>query len=120
MGADVVLSGSDDGFMLVHCERTGRLLARLRGDDDIVNCVQSAPGGARGGLVACSGIDNTIKVFTCSAQVDPSNIALHGSSLDTVVNQSYDATCRFMRRHDFLGFDASAGEVEEQADCGVT
>jgi hypothetical protein len=102
MGINIVLSGSDDGFMLVHCEQTGRLLARLHGDDDIVNCVQAAPGGAHGGLVACSGIDDTVKLFNCSGQYDPLDDSLTGEQLEALMWRSHDSTCQYTERHDLL------------------
>lgn len=59
-----VLGGSDDGHLYVWCALTGRILARLRADDDIVNCVQAAPQSWGSGLVATSGIDLDVKLWT--------------------------------------------------------
>lgn len=59
-----ILSGSDDGYMYVWCASTGRILSRLKADQDIVNCVQPAPQTWGGGLVASSGIDHDVKLWT--------------------------------------------------------
>ncbi|CAN8076173.1 unnamed protein product [Agarophyton chilense] len=62
-GADnqVVLSGSDDGFVYMWSAGTCELLTRVSADDQIVNCVLPHPYRA---MVLVSGIDNTIKVLT--------------------------------------------------------
>lgn len=54
-----VMSGSDDGYLYVWEAKTGKVLSRLRADNDIVNCCIQAPGGFDGGLAATSGLDNT-------------------------------------------------------------
>ncbi|CAN1340812.1 Protein ALTERED SEED GERMINATION 2 [Linum perenne] len=68
---DYVASGSDDGRWFIWEKKTGRLIKMLQGDEAVVNCVQSHPFDC---VVATSGIDNTIKVWTPSASV-PSVVA---------------------------------------------
>ncbi|XP_044512301.1 protein ALTERED SEED GERMINATION 2 isoform X2 [Mangifera indica] len=68
---DYVASGSDDGRWFIWEKQTGRLIKMLVGDDAVVNCVQCHPFDS---VVATSGIDNTIKIWTPSASV-PSIVA---------------------------------------------
>eukprot|EP00958_Prasinococcus_capsulatus_P030485 scaffold8141_cov430-Prasinococcus_capsulatus_cf.AAC.2 len=58
---DCVASGSDDGHWFLWDKKTGRLLARLEGDQHVVNCVQSCPTLP---LIASCGIDNTVKLWS--------------------------------------------------------
>ncbi|KAI4307464.1 hypothetical protein L6164_030648 [Bauhinia variegata] len=68
---EYVASGSDDGRWFVWEKRTGRIIKMLNGDETVVNCVQCHPFDC---VVATSGIDNTIKMWTPSASV-PSIVA---------------------------------------------
>ncbi|CAI0467739.1 unnamed protein product [Linum tenue] len=68
---EFVASGSDDGRWFIWEKKTGRLMKMLHGDEAVVNCVQSHPSDC---VVATSGIDNTIKIWTPSASV-PSIVA---------------------------------------------
>lgn len=68
---EFVASGSDDGRWFIWEKRTGRLIKMLLGDDAVVNCVQCHPYDS---VVATSGIDNTIKIWTPTASV-PSIVA---------------------------------------------
>ncbi|BFG19391.1 hypothetical protein CerSpe_056640 [Prunus speciosa] len=68
---EYVASGSDDGRWFIWEKRTGRLIKMLQGDEAVVNCVQCHPFDC---VVATSGIDNTIKIWTPSASV-PSIVA---------------------------------------------
>ncbi|KAL5777330.1 hypothetical protein ACOSP7_010256 [Xanthoceras sorbifolium] len=68
---DYIASGSDDGRWFIWEKKTGRLIKMLLGDEAVVNCVQCHPFDC---VVATSGIDNTIKIWTPSAPV-PSVVA---------------------------------------------
>ncbi|XP_024171189.1 protein ALTERED SEED GERMINATION 2 isoform X2 [Rosa chinensis] len=68
---EYVASGSDDGRWFIWEKRTGRLIKMLQGDEAVVNCVQCHPSDC---VVATSGIDSTIKLWTPSASV-PSIVA---------------------------------------------
>ncbi|KAK8692391.1 hypothetical protein V6N13_075852 [Hibiscus sabdariffa] len=68
---EFVASGSDDGRWFIWEKQTGRLIKMLVGDDSVVNCVQGHPFDC---FVATSGIDNTIKLWTPTADV-PSMVA---------------------------------------------
>ncbi|XP_031392600.1 WD and tetratricopeptide repeats protein 1 isoform X2 [Punica granatum] len=61
---EYIASGSDDGRWFIWEKRTGRLVKMLPGDEAVVNCVQCHP---YDGVVATSGIDSTIKIWTPSA-----------------------------------------------------
>lgn len=68
---EYIASGSDDGRWFIWEKSTGRLIKVLIGDGAVVNCVQSHPFDC---VVATSGIDNTIKMWTPHASV-PSVVA---------------------------------------------
>lgn len=71
LGGKYVASGSDCGRWFIWEKRTGRLIKMLAGDETVVNCVQCHPFDC---VVATSGIDNTIKIWTPTASV-PSIVA---------------------------------------------
>lgn len=60
-GNQVVLSGSDDGFVYIWSATTSELLTRVKADEQIVNCVLPHPYRS---MIIASGIDSTIKVLT--------------------------------------------------------
>ncbi|KAM7514516.1 hypothetical protein LguiA_004099 [Lonicera macranthoides] len=68
---EYVASGSDDGRWFIWEKKTGRLIKMLIGDESVVNCIQCHPFDC---VVATSGIDNTIKIWTPTASV-PSIVA---------------------------------------------
>ncbi|GBF61991.1 WD repeat protein [Trichophyton mentagrophytes] len=68
---EYVVSGSDDGNVFIWDRKTSDLLNILNGDSDIVNVVQGHPYEP---LLAVSGIDQTIKIFS------PDNRAQHDAS----------------------------------------
>uniref|UniRef100_A0A7C9A7E4 WD and tetratricopeptide repeats protein 1 n=1 Tax=Opuntia streptacantha TaxID=393608 RepID=A0A7C9A7E4_OPUST len=68
---DYIASGSDDGRWFIWEKKTGRLIKMLLGDEAVVNCIQCHPFDS---LVATSGIDNTIKIWTPTAP-GPSMVA---------------------------------------------
>ncbi|XP_057773219.1 LOW QUALITY PROTEIN: protein ALTERED SEED GERMINATION 2 [Salvia miltiorrhiza] len=68
---EYVASGSDDGRWFIWEKKTGRLLKMLHGDDAVVNCIQCHPYDC---VIATSGIDSTIKIWTPNSRV-PSNVA---------------------------------------------
>ncbi|PSS31598.1 WD and tetratricopeptide repeats protein [Actinidia chinensis var. chinensis] len=68
---EYVASGSDDGRWFIWEKKTGRVIKILVGDESVVNCVQCHPFDC---VVATSGIDSTIKIWTPTASV-PSFVA---------------------------------------------
>ncbi|EFR02981.1 hypothetical protein MGYG_09105 [Nannizzia gypsea CBS 118893] len=69
---EYVVSGSDDGNVFIWDRKTSDLLNILNGDSDVVNVVQGHPYEP---ILAVSGIDSTIKIFSPDnrAQNDASN-----------------------------------------------
>lgn len=63
---EYIASGSDDGRWFIWEKSTARLIKVLMGDGAVVNCVQSHPFDC---VVATSGIDDTIKIWTPLASV---------------------------------------------------
>ncbi|PON63445.1 WD repeat containing protein [Parasponia andersonii] len=99
-----VASGSDDGRWFIWEKRTGRLIKMLSGDDAVVNCVQSHPFDC---VVATSGIDNTIKIWTPTASV-PSSVAGGAAGPETAdflvaMEGNQQRLCR--NREAILGFE---------------
>ncbi|KAK6130716.1 hypothetical protein DH2020_035533 [Rehmannia glutinosa] len=68
---EYVASGSDDGRWFIWEKKTGRLIKMLHGDDAVVNCIQCHPYDS---VIATSGIDSTIKIWTPNSPV-PSVVA---------------------------------------------
>ncbi|KAG6422029.1 hypothetical protein SASPL_118590 [Salvia splendens] len=68
---EYIASGSDDGRWFIWEKKTGRLLKMLHGDDAVVNCIQCHPYDC---VIATSGIDSTIKIWTPTSPV-PSSVA---------------------------------------------
>lgn len=62
---EYVVSGSDDGNLFIWDRKTGQLLNILEGDGEVVNVVQGHPYEP---MLAVSGIDNTIKIFSPDAR----------------------------------------------------
>ncbi|CAH2073149.1 unnamed protein product [Thlaspi arvense] len=68
---EYIATGSDDGRWFIWEKQTGRLMKVLVGDEAVVNCIQCHPFDS---VVATSGIDNTIKLWSPIASV-PSVVA---------------------------------------------
>ncbi|KAL1846207.1 hypothetical protein Plec18167_002315 [Paecilomyces lecythidis] len=58
---EYVVSGSDSGHLFIWDRKTSKLVNILEGDGEVVNVIEGHPYEP---TVACSGIDNTIKVFS--------------------------------------------------------
>lgn len=58
---EFIASGSDDGNFFLWEKDTGKIHGIYEGDEAVVNVIESHP---RLPLIACSGIDTTIKVST--------------------------------------------------------
>ena len=60
MNDEYVVSGSDDGHFFIWDRKTSKILNILEGDGEVVNVVQGHPYEP---IIACSGIDSTVKIF---------------------------------------------------------
>ncbi|KAJ9212426.1 hypothetical protein DTO166G4_5918 [Paecilomyces variotii] len=58
---EYVVSGSDSGHLFIWDRKTSNLVNILEGDGEVVNVIEGHPYEP---TVACSGIDNTIKIFS--------------------------------------------------------
>lgn len=94
-GGEYVASGSDDGRWFIWEKKTGRLIKMLLGDEAVVNCVQCHPYDC---VVATSGIDNTIKIWTPSAPV-PSLVAGGAAGPDANALEAMEANQRKLCRN---------------------
>ena len=62
---EYVVSGSDSGHLFIWDRASGRLLNILEGDGEVVNVVQGHPYEP---MLAVSGIDHTVKIFSSDKQ----------------------------------------------------
>ncbi|XP_024526260.1 WD and tetratricopeptide repeats protein 1 isoform X2 [Selaginella moellendorffii] len=92
-----VASGSDDGLWFIWEKETGRFVTMLAGDDSVVNCIQCHPHDC---LVATSGIDNTIKLWSPSSNTE----ARRAKGADSDALRIMADNQQQMRRHREIGF----------------
>ncbi|KAJ9166500.1 hypothetical protein P3X46_021247 [Hevea brasiliensis] len=106
---EYVASGSDDGRCFIWEKQTGRLIKMLNGDEAVVNCVQCHPFDC---VVATSGIDNTIKIWTPTASIpsivaggstgpETSNVLEAMESNQRRLNHNHEVFFPFFRMHEF-------------------
>lgn len=62
---EYVVSGSDDGHFFIWDRKTTAIVNILEGDGEVVNVVQGHPYEP---MIACSGIDSTVKIFGVGAK----------------------------------------------------
>ncbi|KAA8492267.1 WD and tetratricopeptide repeats protein 1 [Porphyridium purpureum] len=86
---ELVLAGSDDGRLYVwdNCSNPSRLLCALQADSDVLNCVQAHPSQT---LVATSGIEDTIRLWTPCAEAPQSR-----TELDEIVDEHFSESAEF-------------------------
>lgn len=60
MNDEYVVSGSDDGHFFIWDRKTTKIVNILEGDGEVVNVIQGHPYEP---MIACSGIDSTVKIF---------------------------------------------------------
>ncbi|MCJ1482877.1 hypothetical protein MMC06_003043 [Schaereria dolodes] len=80
---EYVVSGSDSGHLFIWDKKTSQLVNILEGDGEVVNVVQGHPYEP---LLAVSGIDHTIKIFSPDAQAQDD--ARNGINLASSSNDS--------------------------------
>ena len=73
---EYVVSGSDSGHLFVWDRKTSECVNILEGDGEVVNVIQGHPYEP---MLACSGIDNTIKIFSPDDRLQED--ARHGVNL---------------------------------------
>lgn len=61
---EYVISGSDCGRIYIWKKKGGELVALMKGDNQVVNCLEPHPHAT---ILATSGIDDTIKIWTPTA-----------------------------------------------------
>ncbi|XP_054797939.1 protein ALTERED SEED GERMINATION 2 isoform X2 [Prosopis cineraria] len=101
---EYVASGSDDGRWFIWEKQTGRLVKMLNGDEAVVNCVQCHPYDF---VVATSGIDNTIKIWTPNAPVSsPVAVGSVGpETTDVLVAMEHNQRKLWRNRDSILPFE---------------
>jgi len=78
-GDKALLSGSDDGAILVWSTADGSLLTVLKGHSDVVNCVQVHP---RTCMLASAGIDHYVQIWRPTS---PAPFHISGDGLEQLV-----------------------------------
>ncbi|MDI1488533.1 MAG: hypothetical protein OHK93_007808 [Ramalina farinacea] len=94
---EYVVSGSDSGHLFIWDKKTTQLLNILQGDSEVTNVVQGHPYEP---LIAASGIDHTIKIFSpdTRAQEDAKNgINISSSIYSSRGHSSLSRSSRFQR-----------------------
>lgn len=109
---EYVVSGSDDGHFFIWDRKTTKVVNILEGDGEVVNVIQGHPYEP---MIACSGIDSTIKIFGVAGEnrerIDAArgyNVANPGGSVHSSLG--YGRRRRRMR-------DDSDDEAEDDADA---
>ncbi|KAF1827907.1 WD40 repeat-like protein [Dissoconium aciculare CBS 342.82] len=109
---EYVVSGSDDGNLFIWDRRTSELVNILEGDGEVVNVVQGHPYET---MMAVSGIDHTIKIFSPDARAR--QVARLGQGVSAHDAASFSSLSwprrRGLRRH--IGHRQSATETENLA-----
>jgi nuclear receptor interaction protein len=103
---EYVVSGSDDGNFFVWERKTGRLVNILEGDGEVVNVIQGHPYEP---MLAASGIDHTIKIFSPDARAREA--ARLGSGVGAVDSSTFSSISWMRRRRQ----NRQAGVTSEPA-----
>jgi nuclear receptor interaction protein len=108
---EYVVSGSDDGNFFVWDRKTGRLVNILEGDGEVVNVLQGHPYEP---MLAVSGIDHTIKVFSPDSRAREA--ARLGRGVEAVDSSTFSSISWMRRRRQ----NRQAGATSEPAvDAGA-
>ena len=108
---EYVVSGSDDGNFFVWERKTGQLVNILEGDGEVVNVLQGHPYEP---MLAASGIDHTIKIFSPDARAREA--ARLGSGVGAVDSSTFSSISWMRRRRQ----TRQAGVTSEPAvDAGA-
>ncbi|KEQ76703.1 WD40 repeat-like protein, partial [Aureobasidium namibiae CBS 147.97] len=103
---EYVVSGSDDGNFFVWERKTGQLVNILEGDGEVVNVLQGHPYEP---MLAASGIDHTIKIFSPDARAREA--ARLGSGVGAVDSSTFSSISWMRRRRQ----NRQAGATSEPA-----
>lgn len=79
-----ISAGSDDGLIFFWDRETGEIVNALQGDPSIVNCIQPHPSVC---LLATSGIDKVVKIWTPAKEDGKSNSNKRDAIKATTLNQ---------------------------------
>ena len=112
---EYVVSGSDDGHLFIWDRKTTKIVNILEGDGEVVNVVQGHPYEP---MIACSGIDSTIKIFGQGEREHKdaargSNVANPGGSVHSSLGHTRH---RRRMRDDSDDEDDNAGREKMTAD----
>ncbi|KAJ8652507.1 hypothetical protein O0I10_011831 [Lichtheimia ornata] len=91
---EYIVSGSDYGYIFIWDKKTARIVQILQGDEDTVNIVQGHP---RIPVIATSGIENTIKIFSPTSAVATTSRKQHPN-----LRSSYSESSRMYEADDIV------------------
>ncbi|SLM39623.1 WD40/YVTN repeat-like-containing domain [Lasallia pustulata] len=93
---EYVVSGSDSGHLFIWDKKTTQLVNILEGDVEVVNVVQGHPYEP---LLAVSGIDHTIKIFSPDARAQDDARAGINLGISSTGSSGYSSLEGFIGRH---------------------
>ncbi|KAI9850430.1 MAG: hypothetical protein M1838_005707, partial [Thelocarpon superellum] len=113
---EYVVSGSDSGHVFIWDKKTSELLNILEGDGEVVNVIQGHPYEP---MMAVSGIDHTIKIFSPDQRAQDD--ARNGVNLANTTSTGYSSLelggrVRFGRRQPVHDEDAGRDEIGSDGD----
>lgn len=110
---EYVVSGSDDGHFFIWDRKTMEIVNILEGDGETVNVVQGHPYEP---MIACSGIDSTVKIFGIGGESRERENAKRGVDIANPGGTTH-SSLRFGRRRPSRrmrhGDDDDADEIDE-------
>jgi len=118
---EYVLSGSDDGTIFIWDKQTGKAVQILKGDTDVVNCVQGHPCGYP--ILVTSGIEDNVKVWYPMDEVKFSPKLEKVNSTDWASKPYLNPLISFMLQREQLlaGMDDSSGDSgDENDECVIS
>ncbi|KAK5101859.1 hypothetical protein LTS08_004318 [Lithohypha guttulata] len=107
---EFVVSGSDDGHFFIWDRKTTEVVSVFEGDGDVVNVVQGHPYEP---MIACSGIDSTIKIFGPGGDNRERYYARYGKDIANPGGGGHSSPGHGMRRRRPHQLDG--GEIEGDA-----
>jgi len=121
---DYVVSGSDDGHFFIWDRKTMKIVNILEGDGETVNVVQGHPYEP---MIACSGIDSTVKIFGIGGESRERenarlgiDIANPGGTVHSSLGFGRRRTSRRRRQGDDEETDDNTGGNEPVRSRGLT
>jgi DDB1- and CUL4-associated factor 6 len=114
---EYVVSGSDDGHFFIWDRKTCKVVNILEGDGEVVNVVQGHPYEP---MIACSGIDSTVKIFGAGGESRDREAAAKGIDVANPGGSVHSSLGGRRRRRARHSDDEGDNEHQEPDSEGVT